>query len=232
VTATSQVELTEEEFTTLITAAAKHDIANAHLAFSTAYTGKITPYPYVVSLSSSESGLGSLRVPTGGNGKDKSPDQASDDLKNLLEKLPAEDRKSIYDHLKTQKKKFDNLSTETQENAKKRVKGIQHEKGGMSQEEFVKSVRGDAKRDIEDYAERRNKIADKLIALGKKHPEQRLVLSTVSRAISAFFTEIWNKIVDFLGTLFRKVAEWLAAAWQKVKEFFERIGEWFHHIFS
>jgi hypothetical protein len=232
VTTTSQVELTEDEFTTLITAAAKHDIANAHLALSAAYTGKITPHPYMVSLSSSDSGMGSLHLPTGGNGKDKSPDQATKELKDLLTKLPAEARKPIDDHLQDQKKSYDNLSTKTQENAKKRVKGIQGEKGGMSQEAFEKSVKDDAKRDIEDYAKRRNKIADHLIELGKKHPQQRSLLAAISHGISKFFSDLWNTIVSFVADLFQKIAEWLTTAWQKVKEFFERVGNWLHHLFS
>lgn len=224
--------LTQDQFEAMVNAEAKHDIASAHLAFSNAYTGPVTLYPYAISTETSDS-KPIFTTEAADSVGTRSPEEAGRELKDLLNKLPSEDRKALDTLNQQQKEKFEKLGVAIQANTEKRVKGILGQPGGISLEEFESGVRSDAERDINDYAERRNKIADKIIELGRKNPSQEnlSLLSAVSRGISAFFTTVWNYVVTFLGELFAKIAEWLTEAWNKVKKFFQDVMDWFRSIF-
>lgn len=235
-TTESRAELTQEEFESMIRAAAEHDIANVRLAFSDAYTGEIVPYPYTIPtprvVATGTPGLQAAIV-TGATSSSggTSMEAASKHLKALMDTLPR-DQRSLFDNpIKEQKEKFDNLGKDTLGHTEKRIAGIQKQPGGMSKEEFERRVKADAKRDIDDYITRRNAIADKIIEVGNRHPEQYELLTMLSRGISAFFTEIWNKIASFFVELFQKIVQWVTEAWNKVKAFFEGVANWIKNLF-
>ncbi len=89
--------------------------------------------------------------------------------------------------------------------------------GEVSAGWFEEQVDDQINRNIEEYAKRQRELARKLKDVGAKNPEAQALIVQGFAAASKFFSELWNAVTQWLGSLVQHLVD----LWNKVKDFFE-----------